>query len=87
MNKAIFSVIIPTYNRAGLLKRCIESVLAQTFSDWEAIVVDNYSEDNTEEVANSFNDPRIVYVKNHNYGVISVSRNKGIELSKVEPIK
>lgn len=82
MNNAIFSVIIPTYNRAGLLKRCIESVLAQTFSDWEAIVVDNYSEDNTEEVVNSFNDPRIVYVKNHNYGVISVSRNKGIEISK-----
>lgn len=83
MNKdVLFSIIIPTYNRAELLKRCLDSVEAQTYTNWEAIVVDNYSEDNTEEVVKSFNDPRIVYVKNHNYGVIAVSRNKALDVAK-----
>lgn len=83
MNKSVlFSIIIPTYNRAELLKRCLDSVEAQTYTNWEAIVVDNYSEDNTEEVVKSFNDPRIVYIKNHNYGVIAVSRNKALDVAK-----
>lgn len=77
----LFSIIIPTYNRAELLRRCLNSILSQTFCDWEAVVVDNYSEDNTEEVVKSFNDPRIIYCKNHNYGIISISRNKAIDLS------
>lgn len=79
-----FSIIIPTYNRANLLKRCLESVKAQTFTDWEAIVVDNFSEDNTEQVVNDLNDNRIIYIKNHNYGVISVSRNKGLDIAQGE---
>lgn len=82
MENILFSIVIPTYNRAELLKRCLDSVEAQTYKNWEAIVVDNYSEDNTEEVVKSFNDPRIVYIKNHNYGVIAVSRNKAIDMSK-----
>ena len=81
-NSILFSIIIPTYNRAELLKRCLESVEAQTYQNWEAIVVDNYSEDNTEEIVKSFNDPRIVFIKNHNYGVISVSRNKALDIAK-----
>lgn len=81
-NSPIFSIIIPTYNRAELLKRCLDSVVSQTFSDWEAIVVDNFSEDNTEEVVMSFNDDRVKYIKNHNYGIIAVSRNKALDLAK-----
>lgn len=81
-NSPIFSIIIPTYNRAELLKRCLDSVVSQTFTDWEAIVVDNYSEDNTEEIVLSYNDDRIRYLKNHNYGVIAVSRNKALDLAK-----
>lgn len=81
MNDLKFSIIIPTYNRAALLKRCLQSVTAQTYSNWEAIVVDNYSEDNTEEVVSSFNDCRIKYIKNHNYGIIAVSRNKAIDMA------
>ncbi len=80
----MFSIIVPTYNRASLLERCLKSVISQTVTDWEAIVVDNYSEDNTEDVVNSFNDQRIVYIKNHNYGVISVSRNKALDMAKGE---
>lgn len=82
MSSPLFSIVIPTYNRAELLKRCLDSVIAQTVQDWEAIVVDNYSEDNTEEVVNSFHDSRISYLKNHNYGVIAVSRNKALDLVK-----
>ena len=82
MSEPTFSIVIPTYNRAELLKRCLDSVVAQTFTDWEAIVVDNYSEDNTEEVVLSYNDDRIRYLKNHNHGIIAVSRNKALDLAK-----
>ena len=83
MNKEVlFSIIIPTYNRAELLKRCLDSVEAQTYKNWEAIVVDNFSEDNTEEVVSSYHDQRIRYVKNHNYGIIAVSRNKALDIAK-----
>lgn len=80
-NEILFSIVIPTYNRANLIKRCIESVINQTYQNWEAIIVDNYSEDNTEEIVSSFNDERIRFYKNHNYGVISVSRNFALDNS------
>lgn len=60
------SVITPTYNHAPFLRETIESVLAQTFTSWEMIVVDDGSTDNTVEVAKSFSDPRIrVYARSH----------------------
>lgn len=73
----LFSIIIPTYNRSNLLKKCINSVLKQTFSDWELIVVDNASTDDTEQVVQSFNVNNIRYI----YTPIpdrSRARNKGI---------
>lgn len=82
MNNILFSIIIPTYNRAALLKRCLDSVISQTYQNWEAIVVDNYSEDETEDIVRSYKDSRIVYIKNHNYGVIAVSRNKALDVAK-----
>lgn len=81
MDRPFFSIVIPTYNRCELLKRCLDSIIAQTYDNWEAIVVDNFSEDDTEKVVMSYHDNRIRYIKNHNYGVISISRNKGIDLS------
>ena len=82
MDKIIkFSIVIPTFNRAGLLKQCIDSIIAQTYQVWEAIIVDNYSTDNTEQLVKSYNDERIIYIKNHNYGIISISRNKAIDMS------
>lgn len=79
MNNILFSIVIPTYNRAATIKRCLESVVNQTYQNWEAIVVDNFSEDSTEEIVNSFNDNRIKYYKNHNYGIIAVSRNYALD--------
>ena len=83
MNKPIVSVIIPTYNREKLLMRAIQSVLNQTFKDFEIIVVDDSSRDNTKEVVKSIKDKRIKYIYKsrlpHNP---ASTRNEGIIKSK-----
>jgi glycosyltransferase involved in cell wall biosynthesis len=88
MNKGspVVSVVIPTYNQAGLLDAALQSVIAQTFADWEAIVVDNYSEDATRETVEALHDPRIRYVQFRNQGIIAASRNQGISLARGEYI-
>ena len=73
-----FSVIIPTYNRADLIQRCIDSVLKQSYQNFEVIVVDNYSEDATVDIVKSYADSRIKIFQIHNHGIIAASRNKGI---------
>lgn len=73
------SIIIPTYNHAHLITRCLGSVVGQTFPDWEAIVVNNYSTDNTIEVVQSFADNRIRLINFKNNGIIAASRNTGIQ--------
>jgi len=78
------SIVIPTYNHAHFLDKSLASVLAQTFTDWEAIVINNYSEDNTVEVVENFDDQRISLINFHNNGVIGASRNQGIELARGE---
>ena len=77
-----FSVVIPTYNHAHFIGRAIQSVLNQSYTNWEILVIDNNSIDNTEYVINSFNDNRIKLLKINNYGIIAASRNKGILNSK-----
>lgn len=67
--KPTVSVIIPSYNHAHFLDKAIESVVAQTYSDWEIVLVDDRSSDNSIEVARSFGDPRIrVYQNETNLG-------------------
>ncbi len=80
------SIVIPTYNHAQFLRQALESVRAQTLTDWEAIVVNNFSEDDTLAVADSFGDPRIRLVNFRNHGVIAASRNEGIRLAAGELI-
>lgn len=80
----LVSVVIPTYNHAHFLARALRSVLDQTYSNWEAIVIDNHSQDNTDQVILSFNDPRISTLKIHNNGIIAASRNAGIRAAKGE---
>jgi glycosyltransferase involved in cell wall biosynthesis len=74
----VFSIVIPTYNQAGLLAHALQSVIHQTFQNWEAIVIDNYSSDNTREVVENYKDSRIRYVPFRNQGIIAASRNRGI---------
>jgi glycosyltransferase involved in cell wall biosynthesis len=75
------SVIIPTFNQAELLQKALQSVINQTFQDWEAIVIDNHSQDKTKEIVESMNDSRIRYVVFSNQGIIAASRNRGINLA------
>ncbi|WP_317897484.1 glycosyltransferase [Aurantibacillus circumpalustris] len=81
--KSIISIIIPAYNYGNYLGECLDSVLAQTYSNWECVIVDNGSTDNTAQVAKSYvaKDPRFIYVHTEQKGV-SFARNKAIELSK-----
>jgi glycosyltransferase involved in cell wall biosynthesis len=72
-----FSIIMPTYNRAYLIPKAIESVLNQTFDSWELIIVDDGSRDNTKEIVSSYKDGRIIYIYQDN-AERSTARNNGI---------
>jgi len=73
-----FSVIIPTRNRANLLRESVLSVLAQSFPDFELIIVDDHSEDNTTETLSGLSDPRVKSVLNDRSKGGAGSRNAGI---------
>ena len=75
------TVVITTYNRAGLLKRAVESVLSQTYTDYEIIIVDDCSSDNTQDVIAGFNHPRIHSFRHDGNRGPSASRNTGIALA------
>jgi glycosyltransferase involved in cell wall biosynthesis len=80
------SFIVPCYRFGEFLGECLNSILAQTFEDFEILLMDDCSPDNTPEVAASFNDPRIRYVRNeHNVGHLQ-NYNKGIGLALGEYI-
>ena len=74
------SVVIPTYNRARYICRAINSVLSQTFTDYEIIIVDDGSTDNTKKILAQYGN-RIVYLAQSNQG-ISASRNRGIAVAR-----
>jgi len=82
----LVSVIIPTYNRAHLLGRAIQSVLNQTYQDFELIIVDDASSDNTEEVVKSFHDDRIKYIRHDENKGAGAARNTGIKAARGEYI-
>ena len=85
-SKPEVSVIIATYNRAHVITRAIRSVLNQTYQDFELIIVDGASTDNTEEVVKNFNDVRIRYIRQEiNKGPQS-GRNTGIKAATGEYI-
>lgn len=77
-----FSVIIPVYNRQTFIAKAIQSVLDQTFTDFELIIIDDASTDNTPHIIQTFTDKRIKYVRNESNLERCRSRNKGIEIAK-----
>jgi len=82
----LISVVMPTYNHVNFVGDAVRSVLSQTYSNLELVIIDNYSTDGTEELIKGFNDDRIKYYKFSNNGVIAKSRNKGIKEARGEYI-
>ncbi len=73
MKPPLFSVVIPTFNRSDIFPAAVRSILAQTCGDFEVIVSDNYSTDDTPQVAAQFTDPRVKYVRTPRHVVIADS--------------
>lgn len=83
MSNPKISVVIPTYNRADSILKTIDSVLVQTFHDFEILIIDDGSEDNTKEIIENLNSPKIKYIYQENAGASS-ARNTGIKNSEGE---
>lgn len=75
------SVILPTYNRGYIIDKCIQSVISQKYPNWELIISDDGSSDNTEEVCKGFNNERIKYFKNSKNLGLPANRNSAIDKS------
>lgn len=79
----LVSVIMPSYNTAEYISESIASVRKQTYTDWELIIVDDCSADNTDEIVKPFlSDKRIKYIKNETNSGAAVSRNRALREAK-----
>ena len=76
-----FSVIIPLYNKAPYVRKAVESVVGQTFGDWELIVVDDCSTDGSADIAAQITDPRIRIIRLEKNGGVGAARNTGVRES------
>lgn len=79
MASPLVSVIIPTYNRANIVPRAIESVLRQTYDNLELIIVNDASNDSTEEVVRNYGDEQLTYLAHETNRHVSAARNTGID--------
>lgn len=84
-SEIFFSVIIPTYNRGGIIDKTIDSVLSQVFGNYEIIVIDDGSTDTTQEIISRYNHQKIRYFKKEN-GERGAARNFGMKVSRGEYI-
>ena len=81
MNELV-SIVMPSYNTAKYISDSIKSVLAQTYQNWELLIVDDCSTDNTLEIVKSFSDPRIILLQNEKNSGAAVSRNYALREAK-----
>ncbi len=82
LDKPLVSIVLPTYKRAHVLPHAINSVLNQTYTNLELVIVDDNSPDDTLEVVKSFNDPRIHYLKNEPNLKLPRALNRGFSLAR-----
>lgn len=76
------SIVMPAYNAEKYLREAIESILSQTYDDFEFIIINDGSTDKTKEIIFSYSDPRIVYIENERNSGICVTLNKGLDASR-----
>jgi glycosyltransferase involved in cell wall biosynthesis len=86
MSAPAVSVVLPAYNCEKYIGKAIQSVLQQTFTDLELIIINDGSTDNTEQVIHSFNDHRIVYIRNSKNEGLIYSLNRAIDLAQAKYI-
>ena len=82
--KPLFSVVIPTFNTATKINRALDSVLAQTYENFEILVMDDGSTDDTASVVGLYDSPKIIYRNDTNFGGPARPRNRGISLASGE---
>ena len=82
MEDKLVSIIMPTYNCAKFIGKTIESVIAQTYENWELIIVDDCSKDNTEEVVSKYKDNRIKYYRLENNSGAAVARTEAMKKAR-----
>ena len=82
MSNIYFSVVIPSYNQKSFLEKAIDSVLSQTYKNFEIIVVDNNSNDFSQEYIQRLRNKKIKLIRTENFGSIAKSRNIGIDQSE-----
>lgn len=81
-SKPLFSIILPTFNQVHFLRRNLKYALNQTYKNFELIIIDNHSSDETNKYINKIKDSRIRYFKYKNYGNLAKARNFAIQISK-----
>ena len=84
MIKGLVSVIMPSWNTGRFIAKSIQSVIEQTYTNWELLIVDDCSSDNTDEVIANFHDKRIFYFKNEKNVGAALSRNRALREAKGE---
>jgi glycosyltransferase involved in cell wall biosynthesis len=80
----LVSIVLPTWNRAALLRPTLDSIRAQTLADWELLVVDDGSTDGTEELVRGYGEPRFAYMKNARGRGVARARNTALERARGE---
>lgn len=80
----MISIIVPVYNTEKYLKKCIDSILSQTYKDFEVIIINDCSPDNSDEIIKGYKDKRIKYIKNKKNKGIGYNRNLGLSEARGE---
>ena len=75
------SIIVPNYNNSKFLQKCIESILKQTFCDYELIIIDDGSTDDSKKIIDKFSDDRIIKIFQYNQNG-AIARNRGLEIAR-----
>lgn len=84
MKQGLVSIIMPSWNTENYIAKSIQSVIDQTYKNWELIIVDDCSTDNTDEVVRAFNDQRIKYLKNEKNSGAALTRNRALKEARGE---